>query len=676
MHSTDFRALPGVPNCCPLFTSGRGHGISFALIYDFPFYKNSATTILGGARLGYIDHSAILSTTENTNLIINGVSQSGTFTHTVDAALGSLGIEPHLGFQFGNGIAATAGIRAGYLLSKKYLQREVTSAGTFLDSNGIDTKSSIRNERSGDIPNGSSFLLHALFSIGYELPLNSGQTNFLVPELSYAFGLNNVVTGLSWKASTLSFGITFKFSPKPVLPKKVVYDTTISRDTILQFVESPVTPSVFISATRIDHSVVETDIITQLTAIHHTYLHEVTDPHMLNASVQAVGLDDEGNEMPMATLEIEEFLQYHAHPLLGYIFFDKNESNLPSKYVQITKPQSAAYNLNYLFGLDDIEVHHNVLNIIGKRLQEHPQAKITLIGCNNDVGDEKDNLNLSRSRVETVKNYLIRVWSIDPSRVRNEVRGLPEIPSTSRTEDGQAENSRVEIISDDPEITDVFIANDTTRIATPPLVRFKLNATSTSPLVKYSVNIYQNNILLFSAINNEYPGPLPEHWDWDLTIHQSHKPRFDIPLVIKFIIENSLGDKKEVQTSLPTHIRTIAQKKLEHASDVTIDRYNLVLFNFAKSDITPAHERILSVVKSRLKPSSEISIEGYTDRSGTPASNKKLATSRAKSTSDALGRNDAVIRGIGASRLLYPNETPEGRFYCRTVQIVVKTPVE
>jgi hypothetical protein len=32
--------------------------------------------------------------------------------------------------------------------------------------------------------------------------------------------------------------------------------------------------------------------------------------------------------------------------------------------------------------------------------------------------------------------------------------------------------------------------------------------------------------------------------------------------------------------------------------------------------------------------------------------------------------------GVGNAELLFNNDIPEGRFYCRTVNIVVKTPVQ
>ena len=34
-HTADFRALPGVPNCCPKFENGTGGGFAIGALYEF-----------------------------------------------------------------------------------------------------------------------------------------------------------------------------------------------------------------------------------------------------------------------------------------------------------------------------------------------------------------------------------------------------------------------------------------------------------------------------------------------------------------------------------------------------------------------------------------------------------------------------------------------------------------
>jgi outer membrane protein OmpA-like peptidoglycan-associated protein len=57
--------------------------------------------------------------------------------------------------------------------------------------------------------------------------------------------------------------------------------------------------------------------------------------------------------------------------------------------------------------------------------------------------------------------------------------------------------------------------------------------------------------------------------------------------------------------------------------------------------------------------------------------NQKLSERRAASVHDLLREflPNAAIRseGVGESQLLFDNTLPEGRFYCRTVQILVET---
>ncbi|HZV12983.1 MAG TPA: hypothetical protein VFA55_07185, partial [Candidatus Kapabacteria bacterium] len=69
MHTADFRALPDIPSCCPLFSSGTGDGPAVRLLYETPVAQN----IFAGVKLGYMDNSVKLSTSEPVDVIVNGV---------------------------------------------------------------------------------------------------------------------------------------------------------------------------------------------------------------------------------------------------------------------------------------------------------------------------------------------------------------------------------------------------------------------------------------------------------------------------------------------------------------------------------------------------------------------------------------------------------------------------
>ena len=55
--------------------------------------------------------------------------------------------------------------------------------------------------------------------------------------------------------------------------------------------------------------------------------------------------------------------------------------------------------------------------------------------------------------------------------------------------------------------------------------------------------------------------------------------------------------------------------------------------------------------------------------------NLRLSTQRAQAVAKALDHPNVIARGVGETILLYSNDTPEGRFYCRTVDIISETPM-
>jgi outer membrane protein OmpA-like peptidoglycan-associated protein len=91
-----------------------------------------------------------------------------------------------------------------------------------------------------------------------------------------------------------------------------------------------------------------------------------------------------------------------------------------------------------------------------------------------------------------------------------------------------------------------------------------------------------------------------------------------------------------------------------------------VLFEFAKSDLTPAAQSALDEVDNQIEASTgTITIEGHTDAIGDDASNQRLSEARAASVQAALqdklgsGFTFNAI-GFGESRPVAPNAKPDG----------------
>jgi outer membrane protein OmpA-like peptidoglycan-associated protein len=90
--------------------------------------------------------------------------------------------------------------------------------------------------------------------------------------------------------------------------------------------------------------------------------------------------------------------------------------------------------------------------------------------------------------------------------------------------------------------------------------------------------------------------------------------------------------------------------------------------------LTKEHKQIISIAKRVMGKNSTVKIEGYTDRIGNAELNLSLSQRRAENIARALGVNPGQAKGLG-EQLIYDNDLQEGRFFSRTVNIVIETPI-
>ncbi|NUO00569.1 MAG: flagellar motor protein MotB, partial [Saprospiraceae bacterium] len=120
-------------------------------------------------------------------------------------------------------------------------------------------------------------------------------------------------------------------------------------------------------------------------------------------------------------------------PLRNYVFFDLGSTEIPDRYVLLTKNQVKNFKEDQLevFTPQKISgraarqmvVYYNVLNILGDRLGKNPSATITLVGSS-EKGPED-----GRIMAGSIKKYLVNVFGIDDSRISVQGREKPLLPS-------------------------------------------------------------------------------------------------------------------------------------------------------------------------------------------------------------------------------------------------------
>ncbi len=627
-HLANFQNLPDIFSCCPQFTGGSGSGFSIGGLYEYPIDENLHLNLRAGISI----YDGSMSSKESEILIIDGKEQTGYFEHKLKFNLGSLGIEPMAAYQVYPNLFTHAGLRLGFLTNSYFDQIEEivepADRGTFI--NGSRT----RNHQYGEISSASGFMFGINLGVSYQLIMNKKESLLLVPELFYTMNLSTAVAGIDWNVHQLHGGIAIKYRqppppPAPPLPPKYPPSTN-----------APLPPP----------------------------------PPSLFAEITAVEVDSLGNEHKDFNIRIEDFVSHNMRPLLNYIFFDMNSAEIPKRYIRINHEDTENFTMKNLQNLDAIQTYYQVLNIIGLRMRQNDDAKIEIVGCNSDTGDEKNNKDLSRNRAVAVRDYLRDNWGIDGTRMPIKFRNLPDKHTRNDEPGGEEENRRVEIITDDIRITEPVMTADTMRILATSKVRFVPKTQSSVGIKSWSMSAVHDTKELIGFSGEGKP---EEKLDWQLNEKNGNFPKTTTNIFYSLNVTDSLGQTFSTpKNRLPVERLTIDRKRLERISDKEFEYYSLILFDFGKSDLRNEHRRVVDFVKERVTDKAKVYIKGYTDIIGEVEINKRISEKRAKSVADRLKIKQAQVEGIGKDELLYDNATPEGRFYCRTVQIIIETPVD
>ncbi len=669
VHTADFRELPGFPSCCPRYTSTTGSGVSFGGLLEFeltPFIK--LQTRIGFATLG-ADFS-VPEVIGNTPITQNGRDTTTPITvqHFLGSTINVLGFEPTVALKFLGGFYSRVGLNTSYVLAGNFTQRETiqTPENVVFQNSG----KSIRNEGSGEIPDKNSFQFSAVIGISYEVPIGGG--SFIEPDIRYALPITNI-SGVSWKIGSLQVGASLKFPIYPTPNIIVVKDTVFKRDT-------SVTATLGLSKTRITKQKTEVDVRTvregtidhQTTTIIENFLKEVPLNSRFEMSIAAFGVEKNGVRQPNPTIRIEEIETEEGFPLLPHVFFIEGSTMLSQTDVHQLTPEKAAQFNEEQLPRNTLEIYKDMLNIIGSRMQRFPNAAITITGTNNTINTDKTTPNLSRDRAETVRTYLQNAWSIAPERINIATQNLPSNAANNTGDDGQVENRRAEISSNEPELLKPVILREIARSATPPYVELQPRVVSDSGIKTWNMRVAQNGEELRS-----YQGSgLPTTQRWDIL--EKPQPMVESPVNVTLEAVDALGIKKSVDTSITVRQLTIRKKREELHDDKKIERFSLIVFDYNSATLSKLNKQILEDVKRRIQPNSIVTIAGYADRTGEQGYNLDLASRRCVEVQKFLNvpAGNVTLQPKGSSELIYDNTTPQGRSYSRTVQVVIETPVK
>lgn len=383
---------------------------------------------------------------------------------------------------------------------------------------------------------------------------------------------------------------------------------------------------------------------------------------------------------PVVAVTITEYDSTEFLPLLNQVFFSEGSDAIPSRYQLISQEKSVRFDksdslLRYGTALD---VYYHVLNIVGRRLQEQVGATLTINGYRNSR--ERD-VRLGLRRAEAVRRYLVSVWGINPRRLSVTGNALPPNPAREVSMEGFEENSRVELIASDPNITRPWVRIHTQGIATPSRLVFFPRVESEAGIEGWSLEIVQQESEPWRVISGA--GSPPDSIVWSWRSDEGEMPAYPLQLAYRFAVRDRSGQKSTTPFSQINVAYESSRQPLEHReNDSIVDNYSLLLFNFDRPEVTPSDAELLKAISSGIGSGARVRFIGYTDSLGDASHNRVLAAARARDAVRifrSLVPGDVVIivdEERGGEWERFPFTTPEGRSHCRTVFIEVRTPVK
>lgn len=611
-HLASFRSFQGAYDCGE-FSSGSGWNPSFMLGIE----RTTKDNVTLGVSLGLTRRSGLLSVA-NTGLARNTATGELVEVETsndLDAAIQQLDIIPEAYWNpsaaglFGGRLRLGGGIRLSFPLAATFAQKEIivrpASAVFIADGRRVQT----RDIASGTITEmsapslGFTATAQNLIRLSRSLHFSQG----VVADLPLS-GLHRDVSWSTWSIS-LQLGLRIGFfpaDPEPVPPPA-------------EELPPPPPPAVVVEAPP-------------------------PPPPPPSAEVSSVSL-----RVDSAIVEDRKEMRVST-PLVPAIFFEKDSSGLPVRYLVNIAPTAT----------DPVIRHTLILGDIAQRLRRFPQARVVLSGATSGK-DEKGGKQLAAERANTVAEAL-RQMGVPPEQMKVESAVWPRHRSNGDYEEGASENRRVDVEFEGvPPIEYSFATNTSTLVAS-----LSVRGTLRNARPGQTLSLAVEPLGLDTAITVE--------GDTEFAVSFLRSIPLDGDKAAPTLRARAAIDGISAETSTVPNPKEAPLRDL----DTTWDAFRPVLrFDYNSDKLRQENKDVLTELAQLVPEGSTISVIGSADELGEEKRNSKLAANRAKAVASwltkALAKKKVEIL-YEAGEAVFDNATPAGRFLNRSIRLTVTPP--
>ena len=317
----------------------------------------------------------------------------------------------------------------------------------------------------------------------------------------------------------------------------------------------------------------------------------------------------------------------------------------------------------------------NILNILGKRMDQNPASTITLVGSSENGPAE------GKLMAASVQTYLVDVFSINATRIAIEGRNKPKVSEEERGNKSELKllregDRRVSVESNSPVLLMEYQNGPSA-----PLKPVQISGAQDAPISSYVTFKVDREDEAFRTWKMEVTdkngtvqnfGPYTEE---EVSIPGKTilgtKPEGDYQM--KMIGTSSAGEVVTKESNV--HIVAWTPAKIEEGMRFSI------IYEFDDATAIQMYNKYLSeVVAPKIPANAKVIIHGHTDVIGEQVYNQALSLKRAKDVQTTLKNSVSKlgtagvlfeVDGLGENENSAPfgNKLPEQRAYNRTVII-------